>query len=157
MGKAPEESLALGFEGARSRRSSVALLFGFFDVLIDRHSCTNIQEIQDGPTSPARDPSGDLVRSFIQYGQEHTPQSRQFPEQIDNAIAIEPALMAVTACVVLHERLLLAAQHADHGLGKRGQMVEQLTIVYLGEPFGLRELVLRSLAPTPEDLIFMLF
>src|SRR6202162_487126 len=157
MGKAPEESLALYFEGARSRRSSVALLFGFFDVLIYRHSCTNIQEIQDRPTSTDGDPIGNLVRSFIQYGQEHTPQSRQFPEQIDNAIAIEPALMAVTACVVLHERLLLAAQHADHGLGKRGQMVEQLTVVHLGEPFGLCKLVLRSPAPMLDNLVFVLF
>jgi hypothetical protein len=65
--------------------------------------------------------------------------------------------MAVTACVVLHERLFLAAQHADDGLGKRGQMVEQLTIVHLGEPFGLCRLVLRSFAPTLEDLVFVLF
>jgi hypothetical protein len=36
-------------------------------------------------------------------------------------------------------------------------MVEQLTVVHLGEPFGLCKLVLRSPAPTLDDLVFVLF
>ena len=36
-------------------------------------------------------------------------------------------------------------------------MVEQLAIVHLGEPFGLRRFHFRGLTPTVEDLVFVLF
>jgi hypothetical protein len=64
--------------------------------------------------------------------------------------------MAMTTSVDLDERLLLAAQYANECLGKRRQVVEQLTIVHFGEPFGLRLLSPRGIAPTVEDLVFML-
>src|ERR1700674_4836098 len=82
MGERAEKSLALSFEGARSRSGCVALLFGFFSMLIDRGSRAKIQEVQDRPTAIDGDPIGDRFRSFIQHGQEHAPEDCQFPENI---------------------------------------------------------------------------
>src|ERR1700693_6435070 len=109
MGERTEKSLTLRFEGDRSRRSCVTLMFGFFDVLIDRGFRAEIQKVQDRCTSVDRDPIRHRFRSCIQYGQEYAPENCQFPEHIHDVVAVEPALMTVTTRVVLDERFLLAA------------------------------------------------
>jgi hypothetical protein len=156
MGERTEKSLALTFEGDRSRSSCITLMFRFFDVLIDRGFRAEIQKVQDRCASVNRNPIRHRFRSFIQHGQEYASKNCQFPEHIHDVVAVEPALMAVTARVVLDQRFLLAAQHADQGVGKRGQMVEQLTIVHFCEAFGLRRFGLRRFAPTVENLVFVI-
>src|SRR6202035_5837526 len=93
MGQCAQKSLALSFEDSSSRGRCIALLFGFFDVLIDRGPRAKIQQVQDRFTSIDGDPIGDCCRSLIQYGQEHAPESRQFPKHIHDAITVEASLM----------------------------------------------------------------
>src|ERR1700730_3398084 len=79
MGECAEKSLTLRFKSPGSPSRGVALLFGFFDVLIDCGSRATIQEVEDRPAFMDGDPIGHRFRSFVQYGQEHTSENCQFP------------------------------------------------------------------------------